>query len=57
MKRTTVVSSGHVLSIIERDCIEILEHTIITLLSKFIKTEKKRDEGKFPSFYALFLVM
>ncbi|ORE15447.1 hypothetical protein BCV71DRAFT_237562 [Rhizopus microsporus] len=28
----TVVSPGHMLSIIERDCIEILEHTIIALL-------------------------
>ena len=38
MKRTTVVNPGHVLSIIERGRIEIFEHTIIALLSKFIKT-------------------
>ncbi|KAL4212277.1 hypothetical protein AB4K20DRAFT_1891362, partial [Rhizopus microsporus] len=37
MKQTTVVSPGHVWSIIERDCIDILEHTIIALLSKFYK--------------------
>ncbi|ORE10077.1 hypothetical protein BCV72DRAFT_254487 [Rhizopus microsporus var. microsporus] len=32
MKRTTVVSPGHVSNIIERDCIEIHEHTVIALL-------------------------
>jgi hypothetical protein len=44
MKRTTVVSPGHVLSIIERDCIEILEHTIIALLSKFYKKKAYLDQ-------------
>ena len=70
MKRTTVVSPGHVLSIIERDCIEILEYIIIALLSKLYKEtyldqreqsrekkEKKRDESKFLFIYTLFLVM
>ncbi|KAL4213533.1 hypothetical protein AB4K20DRAFT_1983662 [Rhizopus microsporus] len=46
MKRTTVISPGQILSIIERDCREILEHTIIVLLIKRLKGKK---------FHALFV--
>ena len=38
MKRATVVNPGHILGIIERDCIDVLKLTVIVLLSKFIKT-------------------
>jgi hypothetical protein len=44
MKRTTIVSPGHVLSIIERDFIKNLEHTIIALLSKFYKKKTYLDQ-------------
>jgi hypothetical protein len=73
MKRTTIVSPGQVLSIIERDCIEILEHTVIALLSKFyIKTclgqreppkrvkenkEKRKRERKGREQISLFLYL